>query len=82
MRGKRFKAGTRREEEENPHGSLTDEQRGRSLKDLPPFGLRFCRAAGSVASQSQSAMAMFLRRALSAARQTSAHSFLFMRWVL
>jgi hypothetical protein len=41
MRCKRFKPGARREEEEYPHGSSTDEQHGSSLKDLQPFGLSY-----------------------------------------
>jgi hypothetical protein len=41
MRCKRFKPGARREEEEYPHGSSTDEQPGSSLKDLQPFGLSY-----------------------------------------
>jgi hypothetical protein len=40
VRGKRFKAGARREEGEYPNESWTDEQRRRRLKDLLPFGLR------------------------------------------
>ena len=57
------------------HGSLTDEQRRRSGKDPATLRAKFGRAAGGVASQSQSAPAMLLRHALPAARQNLAHSF-------
>jgi hypothetical protein len=39
-------------------------------------------STGRVASLSQTAAAMLLRRALPATRPISAHPFLFMRWVL
>ena len=56
-------------------GSLTDEQRRRSGKDPATLRAKFWRAAGGVASQSQSAPAMLLRRALPAARQNLARPF-------
>jgi hypothetical protein len=59
----------RREEREYPDGSLNDEQRRRSAKDRATLRADFCRAAGFVAPQSQSALAMPSRRALPAARQ-------------
>jgi len=55
------------------YGSLTDEQRRRSVKDRTTLRAEFWRAAGGIAPQSQSALAMLLRRALPAARQNSAH---------
>ena len=57
------------------YGSLTDEQRRCSGKDPQPLRAKPWRAAGGVAPQSQSALAMLLRRALPAARQSLAHSF-------
>jgi len=53
-----------------------------AFKDLQPSRAEQWRAAGRVAPQSQSAMAMLLRRALPATHHYSAHPFLFMRWVL
>ena len=48
----------------------------RSAKDPATLRAKLWRAAGGVAPQSQSALAMLLRRALSVARQKSlAHSF-------
>jgi hypothetical protein len=46
VRCKKFKA-AKREEEEYPHGSSTDEQRDRSLKDLYASGRRYYRAIDS-----------------------------------
>jgi hypothetical protein len=43
VRCKKFKA-AKREEEEYPHGSSTDEQRDRSLKDLYASGRGYYRA--------------------------------------
>jgi hypothetical protein len=56
------------------HGSLSDEQRRCSAKDQATLRAEFWRAAGFVAPQSQSALAMLSRRALPAARQNSAHA--------
>jgi hypothetical protein len=39
VRCKRFKVTARREEEEYPHGYLSDEHRCSGLKNLQPFGL-------------------------------------------
>jgi predicted nuclease of predicted toxin-antitoxin system len=55
------------------YGSSTDEQRRSRAKDRATLRAEFWRAAGRVAPQSQSAMAMLFRRALPAARQNSAH---------
>src|SRR6266446_9060722 len=68
-----LRQGTRREN--TLHGSLTDEQRRRSGKDPATLRAKFWPAAGGVASQSQSAATMLLRRVLPAARLTLAHSF-------
>src|SRR5215472_13614789 len=57
------------------YGSSTDEQRSSSAKDLATRGAVFWRAPGGVAPQSQSALAMLLRRALPAARQKTARPF-------
>jgi hypothetical protein len=57
------------------HGSVTDEQRRCGAKDPATLRAKFWRAAGGVASQSQSALAMLLRRALPVACQSLAHSF-------
>gem|GEM_PF-4885903 len=57
------------------YGSVSDEQRRCSAKDPATLQAKFWRAAGGVASQSQSAPAMLLRRVLPAARLTLAHSF-------
>jgi hypothetical protein len=84
MRCKRFKAGERREEEEYPDGSLTDEQHGSSLKDLQPFGLSYGGALAALllchpdaSGRLCSFVAPCQRPALS--QRTP---FLFMRWVL
>src|SRR5579871_3100602 len=58
------------------YGSSTDEQRSSSGKDLATRRAVFWRASGGVAPQSQSALAMLLRRALPAARQKTARPFL------
>jgi hypothetical protein len=55
------------------HGSLSDEQRRRRAKDPGTRRADLWRAAGRVAPQLQSAMAMLFRRALPAARHSSAH---------
>jgi len=55
------------------HGSLSDEQRRRRAKDPGTRRADLWRAAGRVAPQLQSATAMLFRRALPAARQSSAH---------
>ena len=55
------------------YGSVTDEQRGRSVEDRTTLRAEFWPATGGVAPQSQNPAAMLLRRALPAARQNSAH---------
>ena len=55
------------------HASLSDEQRRRRAKDPGTRRADLWRAAGRVAPQLQSATAMLFRRALPAARQSSAH---------
>src|SRR5438094_475545 len=55
------------------YGSVTDEQRGRSVEDRTALRAEFWPATGGVAPQSQNPAAMLLRRALPAARQNSAH---------
>ena len=55
------------------YGSVTDEQRGRSVEDRTTLRAEFWLAASGVAPQSQNPAAMLLRRALPAARQNSAH---------
>jgi len=57
------------------YGSVTDEQRRCSGKDPQPCRAKLWWAPGGVAPQSQSALAMLLRRALPAAHQSLAHSF-------
>ena len=57
------------------YGSVTDEQRGRSVEDRTTLRAEFWPATGGVAPQSQNPAAMLLRRALPAARQSLAHSF-------
>ena len=57
------------------HGSLTDEHRRCSDKGPQPSRAKLWRAAGGVAPQSQSALAMLIRRALPATRQNLAHPF-------
>jgi hypothetical protein len=57
------------------YGSSTDEQRRSSGKDRQTRRAVFWRAPGGVAPQSQSPLAMLLRRALPAARQKTARSF-------
>ena len=57
------------------YGSLTDVQRRRSAKDPATLRGKLWRAAGGVAPQLQSALAMLPRRALPAAHQSLAHSF-------
>jgi len=75
MRWWRFDAAARREEEEYPlwifdrRATPLRRQRSATLWAKP------WRAAGGVAPQSQSALALLLRRALPAARQRLAHSF-------
>src|SRR5437763_7376310 len=55
------------------YGSVTDEQRGRSVEDRTTLRAEFWPAVSGVAPQSQSPAAMLLGRALPAARQNSAH---------
>ena len=55
------------------HGSSTDKQRRGSAKDRATQRAEVWQTAGGVAPQSQNAAAMLLRRALPAARQTSAN---------
>src|SRR5438094_6716106 len=55
------------------YGSVTDEQRGRSVEDRTTLRAEFWPATGGVAPQSQNPAATLLRRALPAARQNSAH---------
>lgn len=81
MRGKKFKAGARREEGKYPHGSWTDEQRNLSLQDLPPFWLSHDGTRTALLLSHRALLAMLLRRALSSPRHDSAHPFLFMRGV-
>ena len=57
------------------YGSSTDEQRSSNVKDLATLRAVFWPASGGVAPQSQSALAMLLRRALPAARQKTARPF-------
>ncbi len=75
MRCWRFAAAARREEGEYP--SWIFDRRATRLQRQRSATLRakFWRAAGGVAPQSQSALALLLRRALPAARQNLAHSF-------
>jgi hypothetical protein len=71
----RFGAAARREQGEYPlwifdrRATPLQRQRSATLRAKP------WQAAGGVAPQSQSALAMFLRRALTAAHQGLAHSF-------
>jgi hypothetical protein len=58
------------------YGYSTDEQRGSIPKDRPPGGLFTGRRLAALLFQSESAAAIFLRRALPAARQKTARSFL------
>jgi hypothetical protein len=51
------------------YGSLNDDQRRRSVKDRATLRAEFWRPAGSVAPQSQSALATLPRRGLPAVRQ-------------
>jgi hypothetical protein len=71
----RFGAAARREEEEYPLWIF--DQRATPLRRQRSATLwaKLWRAAGCVAPQSQSALAMLLRRALPAAHQSLAHSF-------
>ena len=71
----RFGAAARREEEEYP--SWIFDRPATPLQPQGPGTLRakLWRAAGGVAPQSQSALAMLPRRALPAAHQSLAHSF-------
>ena len=59
--------------------SSTDEQRRSSGKDQATRRAVFRRAPGGVAPQSESAMAILLRRALPAARQKTARPFLILK---
>ena len=58
------------------YGYSTDEQRSSSAKDPATRRAVFWRAPGGVAPQSESPAAIFLRRALPAARQKTARPFL------
>src|SRR5438876_4797475 len=75
VRCQRFGAAARREEEEYP--SWIFDRRATPLQRQISATLRakFCHAAGGVAPQSQSALAMLLRRALPATHQSLAHLF-------
>src|SRR5713101_3273456 len=64
------------------YGSLTDEQRCCSGKDPQPCGLSSGRPLAGLLLSHRAPLAMLLRRALPAARQSLAHSFPIMRWVL
>src|SRR5579871_2026110 len=64
------------------YGSSTHEQRCSSAKDPATRRAVFWRAPGGVAPQSQSALAMLLRRALPAARQKTARPFPILIWAL
>jgi hypothetical protein len=76
VRCERFGAAARRGEGEYASdGSLTDEQRGGSVKDPQPLGLWSAKPLAALLLSHRALSAMLLRRALPKIWQTTVHSF-------
>src|SRR6185503_9804855 len=75
VRCQRFATAARREEGAYLHRSVTDEQRRSSGKDRQPFGLCSSGPLAALLLSHRALVAMLLRRALPAARQSKAHPF-------